>query len=288
MVTKSLLITDLDNTLWDWFEVWYESFSSLLDGLVQVSGVPVETLEREIRAVHQARGTSEYSFLLGEVPSLVAKANGVDMEKVYGDALHAQRSARIRHTRLYPTVMDTLNTLRSQGVTIIAYTESVAFWTEWRIRRTGLDGVIDHLYSAPDHDLPVGVTLDDVRTLPPDEYGLKETIHEHVPPGAIKPNVKILRSILEDFGRDPEQAVYVGDSLMKDIAMAQDAGVLDAHARYGEAQLRDEYSLLQRVSHWPDHHVNKEQELSVSAEIAPTVVLSRFDEVLPLFSSGQM
>ena len=34
-----LLITDLDNTLWDWFAAWYESFSALLDGLVALSGV---------------------------------------------------------------------------------------------------------------------------------------------------------------------------------------------------------------------------------------------------------
>lgn len=284
---KTLLITDLDNTLWDWFEAWYESFSALLDGLVEISGVPIGTLEGEIRVVHQARGTTEYSFLLGEVPSLVAAADGVDVEKFYGEALHAQRSARISHTRLYPTVLDTLNALRSQGVTIVAYTESVAYWTEWRIRRTGLDGVIDRLYSAPDHDLPAGVTLEAVRTLPKEDYGLKATIHEHVPHGAIKPNVKILRSILSDCGRDPDEAVYVGDSLMKDIAMAQGAGVLDAHAKYGEPQLRTEYSLLQRVTHWPDQHVSREQQLTTSAEITPTVILTRFDEVLPLFAGGQ-
>lgn len=283
MATKSLLITDLDNTLWDWFEAWHQAFSALLEGLVQITGVPLGTLEREIRAVHQVRGTTEYSFLLGEVPSLVDAARGVDLEEFYGEALHAQRSARIRHTRLYPTVLETLTALRSHGVTIVAYTESVAYWTEWRIRHTGLDGVIDRLYSAPDHPLPVGVTLADVRTMPKDKYGLKKTIHTHVPREAIKPNVKVLHSILADCGREPEEAVYVGDSLMKDVAMAKDAGVLDAHAKYGEPQKRPEYSLLQRVTHWSDLDVTREQHLVTSRDITPTVVLSCFADILPLF-----
>src|SRR4051812_26769829 len=47
-----LLVTDLDNTLWDWFDIWYESFSRLLDGVSRASGVPVPELEREIRTVH--------------------------------------------------------------------------------------------------------------------------------------------------------------------------------------------------------------------------------------------
>src|SRR5690349_5217643 len=52
----SLLVTDLDNTLWDWFAIWYASFSALLEGIVRISGISQEELEPEIRKVHQRRG----------------------------------------------------------------------------------------------------------------------------------------------------------------------------------------------------------------------------------------
>jgi phosphoglycolate phosphatase len=66
--------------------------------------------------------------------------------------------------------------------------------------------------------------------------------------------------------------------------MAQSAGVLDVHARYGEAQRLAEYDLLRRVTHWPDRAVAKERVLMSSDEIQPTVTLTaRFDEILPLF-----
>lgn len=273
MRATSIIITDLDNTLWDWFHAWYASFSAMLEHLERVSGVPVAVLEPEIRAVHQQRGTSEYSYLLNELPSLRAAAGDEEPLVKYDEAVHAMNSARRANTRLYARVKDTLLTLRDRGVLVVAYTESIAYWTEWRIKNTGLDGVIDILYSAPDHDLPLGVSFDDFRTLRPEHYGLKLTEHRHVAKGAVKPNAEILLSILSDCSKDAADAIYVGDSLMKDIAMAQEAGLRNAHAKYGESQRRAEYALLQRVSHWPDSDVSKEQRLTITGEVVPQFVL---------------
>lgn len=279
---KTLLVTDLDNTLWDWFEAWHASFSAMLKALEEATGLDQATLEGEIRCIHQARGTSEYSYLLNEVPSLIEAARPEKPMVAFDPALHRLYSERSRHTRLYDGVLQTLKTLKSQGVRVVAYTESVAYWTEWRIKHTGLDGVLDVLYSAPDHDLPSGVSVDDLRLRAPENYGLKHTSHRHVPRGAIKPNPSILRSILADMDTSPSQAVYVGDSLMKDIAMAQSVGVLDVHARYGEPQARTDYALLQRVSHWPDKDVTREQNLRRTNEVVPTLTIDGFAEILEI------
>ncbi|MFI6077705.1 HAD family hydrolase [Actinoplanes sp. NPDC051343] len=282
---KKILITDLDNTLWDWFDAWYRSFSAMLAQLTETSGVPQEVLEREIRAIHQERGTTEYSWLIGEIPVLIDTAAPADPAVVYDDAVHVLNSQRRATTRLYPGVKEGLMKLRRLDVRIVAYTESVAYWSEWRIRHTGLDGIIDVLYSAPDHDLPAGRGIGDLRMLPPTEYGLKRTRHNHIPRGVLKPNARVLQSILDEQGFHPEEAVYLGDSLMKDIAMAQQAGVMDVYAKYGESQSRAGYDLLRRVSHWSDADVAREREIAQSIDIVvPTVTCQRlFGEVLPLF-----
>lgn len=283
-----VLITDLDNTLWDWFASWYESFSAMLERLTQLSGIPQSVLETEIRAVHQRRFTSEYSNLLNELPSLVAKAGGSSASEVYDDAVHVLHKTRKSATTLYPMVKQTLEKIRGSGTTVAAYTESVAYWTEWRIKHTELDGVIQYLYSAPDHDLPYGTTFKDLRRRPSGDYGLKHTVHRHVPRGEVKPNPDILASILRDLDCAPEDAVYVGDSLLKDVQMAQHAGVLDVHALYGEAQRRPEYDLLRRVSHWSDETVAKEQQLIGNPTIIPTVILDEgFCQLLPLLGLGE-
>ena len=284
---RRLLITDLDNTLWDWFEAWYESFSALLDGLVALSGVDRAVLEEQIRTVHQLRGTTEYSNLIREIPALVAAAAPHDPFEVFDAALHAQNSMRKDTTCLYPGVSQSLRALKHAGVRIVAYTESGAYWTEWRIRHTGLDGVIDVLYSSPDHDLAAGIQMADLRTGHYDEstYGLRATKHLHVPQGVLKPNGEILSSILGEERCDPADAVYVGDSLMKDIAMAQSVGVLDIHAQYGLAQSRASYDLLRRVTHWSDQDVAREKELArPHGSVVPTLVChERLSEALPVF-----
>jgi phosphoglycolate phosphatase len=282
--TPKVLITDLDNTLWDWVDAWYRSFSAMLAKVSQLSGVPADVLESEMRQVHQNRGTSEYSFLLDEVPSLIAAAGGVLPSDAYDEAVRALHSARKRHTKLYPEVAQTLKLLKASGVQVIAYTESLAYWTQWRIQKTGLDGLIDTLYSLPDHDWPLGLDAESVRRRPPSEYKLKQTDHRFVPKGSSKPNAEILQSILDGADCSPEDAVYVGDSLMKDVAMAQEVGTIDAHALYGVADSRSEYKLLARVTHWTEETVLREAAIRRRPHVTATHVLDRgFAQVLPLF-----
>lgn len=286
--TRRVLVTDLDNTLWDWFKAWHTSFDAMVERLSELSGVGRDRLEAEIRTVHQRHGTSEYSNLLNELPSLQGKSGDVTPIEAFDDAIHVLNSKRKSATELYAGVYRALLDIKSHGTTIAAYTESISYWTAWRIKQTQLDGVIDILYSAPDHDLPIGMSFDQLRRpkyRSADDYGLKRTVHKYIPRHEIKPNPEVLKAILADLQCDPGDALYVGDSLMKDVAMAQAAGVLDVHAKYGEVQHTEDYDLLRRVSHWPDATVARERELISDPDIVPTVVLEReFGEVVKYFN----
>ncbi|WP_369042365.1 HAD family hydrolase [Streptomyces sp. Midd1] len=280
----TLLVTDLDNTLWDWFKAWHASFSALLFRVCEMSGIPQRQLESEIQAVHRRRGTSEYAYLLNELPSLRDKHTKTKPSVVYDDAIHAFNRARQRNTNLYPGVETTLHELQRRNIPVVAYTESISYWSEWRIKQTRLDGVIKVLYSSPDHDFPTGITPESLRTRPASWYGLRETVHKRVPPGVLKPNTEVLRSILEDFSAIPKETVYVGDSLMKDVAMAQEVGVQDVHALYGVVQHHDGYDLLRRVSHWTDADIRREKELSSRSSVCASYTLTKdFSELLTMF-----
>jgi phosphoglycolate phosphatase-like HAD superfamily hydrolase len=276
------VITDLDNTLYDWVAMWGAAFNAMLRVLVNQSGIDQSTIEAEARDVHRKYGTSEYSFLVESLPSLQRKHPGQNLTEVYADAIRAYREAREASLELLPTVMDTLTTLKAKGCLVIGYTDSRAFYSAYRIRRLGLDGLLDFLFSPPDHDLPAATQ--DLRSRPPDAYEFKKTVHRHTPEGEVKPNPQVLADIMRDVGAAPDRTVYVGDSLMKDVLMAQEAGVADVFAKYGLAQHRDEYELLRRVSHWTDADIEREKKLNSEHNVHPSYTLAeRLSELLDMF-----
>lgn len=272
------LISDFDNTLYDWFHVWDRSFNAMLTEVKRISGLSDAVLLPQIRAVHQRHGTSEYSYLIEELPALRAAFPGQNLATVFDEAIHRHRRARKESLALYPDVIETLTDLKSKGVLIVLYTDSLAYYTNFRIRRLGLDPLVDFIFSPPDHELPTGV----VSQIESQEAKLLNAKHIYLPKGVKKPDPAALLDIVRDIGRTPQECMYVGDSLKNDIAMAQDAKIEDVHATYGAAQQHSGYELLRKVSHWSEVDVQREKEIS-HRNVRPTHEIAKFGDILQFF-----
>jgi phosphoglycolate phosphatase len=212
MKTKRALITDLDNTLFDWVEVWYQCFSAMLDEIVRISGVPREVLIPEIKAVHQKHGTSEYAFLIEELPSLEPLLNGRPATVVFASAIALYRERRREYLRLFPAVAETLLKIKGRGTRIVGYTESMGFYSNYRIRRLGLDGVLDYVFGPEDHSLPTGMTVEQLRSYPASSYELRFTKQLYTPRESKKPDTAVLNAIISDLGLSKKDCVYIGDN----------------------------------------------------------------------------
>ncbi|ECW8697999.1 HAD family hydrolase, partial [Salmonella enterica] len=81
--------------------------------------------------------------------------------------------------------------------------------------------------------------------------------------------------------------VYIGDSEMKDIEMAQKANVSDVFASYGTGHFEDNkegYELLRAVTHWTDADVERERKIKENASgVKPTYVAEQFSDILSFF-----
>ena len=132
------------------------------------------------------------------------------------------------------------------------------FYTRYRLKKLGLDPLLDYLIHPAITDSLEGSLLNKFAFYSGEHYLLSHTKQFYTPPGELKPNPKVLIDIIDQVGGQKESALYVGDSLMKDVTMAKRAGVTDVYAKYGIAHNRAAYELLRRVTHWPDSDVERE------------------------------
>ena len=273
--TVSVVITDLDNTLFDWVNIWHASFKAMLDRLARDSSIAEDILKTEFKKIHEKYGTSEYAFSIEELPSLRTKYAGEDLAKKFRGAIEDFRAAREANLRLYPEVMETLEALKDRGCLLVGYTDSISFYTKYRVRQLGLDRVLDFLYSPPDHPLPDNHT--------PQQIEIRRTVLRELPPGEVKPNPKILRDIIDGIGASPGDTIYVGNSLLKDVLMAQRAKVADVYADYGNRYPPEQYELLKEVTHWTAGDVEREKQLRAE-HVNPSSTLGQsFGELLDMF-----
>lgn len=266
----TLMIVDIDNTLFDWFAFWYSSFSAMVDAVLARANIDREILLQEIRAVHQKHGTTEYSWILQELPSISVLPDERQREIINAGRI-AYRDARQRTSYLYASVDVTLLEIKRKGAHIVGFTESQSFYTIQRLLGFGLDGVLDALYCREEHSRPPNVDLETVRSRPHESYVLRKTRLVELATHNRKPDPEILLRIARDFHAPLDNVLYVGDSKMKDIYMAQQARVHDAHAEYGQAMYKEGYDLLRAVSSWSSDEIAK--EVVMEQAVTPTVVL---------------
>jgi phosphoglycolate phosphatase len=272
-----LLIVDLDNTLYDWIGFFVPAFYRMIDAAVEILNVDQETLLTDIQVVHQKYGNSEHPFALLETKVVKNRFPGksrTELAKLLDPAFHTFNKKRQELLKLFPGVLETLQFIYESGCKIVAYTEADVRNSMFRIESLGIRKYISRLYapmsSGPGHPRGKELYVDELRNgflwLLPNEYR--------------KPNPKILEDIFVEFSLYPEKALYVGDSIIKDISMAKRAGTHAAWARYGTKYDKKLWEKLVRITHWTKEDAAREFQLRNEARgVSPDVELNSFREV---------
>lgn len=275
-----LLITDLDNTLYDWVSFYSQSFSAMAEELSKEINVPLDILLSEYKVIHQRFGNSEKPFATLELPSVISYFGTNDkilLQKKLTRVFSAFSSKRNHTLKLYPTVRDTLNILRERGVKIVGHTESLEYNSLYRLYKLDVIDFFDHLYTIEDnhnlHPNPKNAKVISVK----DDFIIRLSSAES------KPNPKLLEHICLTENVDIKDAVYVGDSITKDISMAKSIGMKAVWARYGRQFAPELWEILVRITHWTDKDVEREEQLKESfSRVKPDYSINSFAEILDL------
>jgi FMN phosphatase YigB (HAD superfamily) len=205
------------------------AFQSMVGELVVLLQVSEETILNEFKTVHQRYGNSEQPFAVLELPSLQRRFPNLSRDEVLKEidpALHRFNSMRKRTLTLYQGASETLAQLQHAGVKIVGHTEAIFANSYWRLRALGIEGYFSRLYTLEGRG-PIHISHDSRWIDPPEGF---VTV---VPREERKPNPRLLVDICQHEGIELSSTYYLGDSLVRDVAMAKRAGVTAIWARYG-------------------------------------------------------
>lgn len=84
---EKCLITDFDNTLFDWFDNWYQAFNGALEYIYsQVPTLNKEVLLNDIKNIHLKHHTTEYLNVFYEIGKFPKYKNIPNFYEICSDA----------------------------------------------------------------------------------------------------------------------------------------------------------------------------------------------------------
>jgi FMN phosphatase YigB (HAD superfamily) len=271
----SLVVTDLDNTIYDWMTAFVPALYEMVGEAAKILQVSESILLDDLRDVHQRHGDSEHPFALLETRTVTdfrANSPNSNPKVVLDPAFHAFNRVRRNNLRLYDGVLLTLEQLRTFGIPVVAYTDARVINSLTRLNLLNVKRLFSALY-APQHS--------ELSLIAPE---LKDGFVHLLDKGDRKPNPKTLIDICADFSVTPQTVLYVGDSIARDVYMANRASINVAWAKYGTVYDSSLWPKLVRVTHWTDVDVSREKELKdLTRGVKPDIVLDRFDRILDLY-----
>ena len=235
----ALVVSDIDNTIADKFNVWGNALDSALDKLAKLHKRDRKDIEQDLLA-HVTESVKHISgpYIGKDLRSDVActpslKPSSPEMEKEQEKIFHEWDKDR-SEVSLYAGVLPTINKIKASGAKLVLYTDSRESVCVPRLAKMGITAdMIDALYVQPDLKdgqiirKPVKGVANDFRAALGDKLVLLD-------PKTNKPHPKNMQRILDDMGvKDPKTAVMVGDNIRADGTGAIAVGMNFAWQKQG-------------------------------------------------------
>ncbi|MEY4631007.1 MAG: hypothetical protein RIQ81_1127 [Pseudomonadota bacterium] len=293
----ALIVTDIDNTVFDWVTYYVRSFSALLREVEGVTGISYARLAAESQEVFTRHGSIEYPFLIQELPSVVAHY-GDDIDLMLTEAVDRGRRVFMKtaeaHLRPYDSVVETLVKIRADypDVPLVALTDAPRYVAMWKLNKLGLLPYFNAVYGLADPRIPTcerngRVKVDPeilLKHLQQVNFGFKGRIRI-LPDDYEKPGTRGLKTVLMDYSLDEDPAhrqsvLWIGDNLRKDVGLGQRLGVRTAWAKYGVLTNEELYRELHLFS--PVANVHKNASFAAGDKDAPqpACILDKFAAIL--------
>lgn len=223
------IITDIDNTLYDYFEL-SNCFRAMIHVLSKETGIPEEIIVEDYSRVFQQHGTIEYPYPTQEL-SCLSEYSTEKVEFLTELSVKVFTRSYKKRLRLYEGVEETLSRLAGAGWTILGVTNAPLYRAYSRLKTKG---VLKHF------SLLSGRQFEEVKT---SKFVTEEHVNLHrekyerskssmdkmgikyftVPPKLLKPNPTSFKAALSYISENEQKPledvniVAIGDNLINDL-----------------------------------------------------------------------
>jgi FMN phosphatase YigB (HAD superfamily) len=269
MSDRFLLVLDMDNTLYDWRAHFCSVFVPAVAALSDLICESTVALKRQFRTIHKDEGHREWASAIRRLPSVTTWARGNPKRTAQVDdlVLHFVEVGR-SSLQAYCGVEETLTRIAGAGWVVVVFTESPALDATERLRGMNILNKVDAVYgtSRSNDATPLDAAV----------------VHL---PRFTKPAPEVLRSIVRRHQATPGTAIYVGDSLTRDVPMAQKSGVTGVWARYGAVVEPRHRHIISEVSCWAAEKVDRELGPQSAGEYRAPFAIESFPEIIQVLAA---
>lgn len=271
----NILITDIDNTLYDWIDFFAPSFRAMVHALSPLLKKSEDDVYEEFKSVNKDNGSLEFRGAIQQLDSFVT-LNPDERSRAFRAGYVAFGKTRRRRLSLYPGTRDTLRWLRDQGVRIIGVTNSPITLTIGRLRSLSIEQLFDSLagWDAPTEDSKNGLVS---RTNIPMIVPLRQN--------ELKPNKVAFERAMSNLQSNRKTQLWsLGDSRSKDLYPTAEIRAKTIWARYGKHAAPENLETLVRITFWSKEQIEKTYE---DNEFRPDYIIDSIEELKNIFPRKQ-
>lgn len=277
MKKRSVLITDLDNTLYNFVDYFSPCFRAMVCALSRSTKINEEELTSAFREVYKARGSVEYSFAVQELVFFrdLPKAEVEFLIRVAKDAFSQAREEKLK---LYPGVIEGLEWAQKSGIPIIGFSNAPIFHALRRLSQLRISKLIYGLAAWEGHEVPGGYEITDAIKKRAAEGGYHTDVKKlwKLTADELKPSSLGYRRVLQDTSAWSDAVFVIGDSLQKDIAPAMTAGGIGLWAKYGAEVEEENMKTLLDITYWSSAQISADYDIQ---EVTPHGILRSFADI---------
>lgn len=186
--------TEENDTVWEKTAVFFGFYGAHYTGPELKTAFSREMARREAQAGQSYECFPDIPFEQVMASLFRAKGVGEAAEKLGVNAAQLFRISSMEYIRLYPNVLQALDTLRTRGCRLWLLSNAQHIFTAYELRHLGLDGKFDGIYLSSDY-------------------------------GCRKPDARFYHALLQERGLELERCLMIGNDRQTDIAGAKALGM---------------------------------------------------------------